>query len=294
MNCAITARDVGDVTILECSGRLSLGEGSELLRKAIRDQLAIGRNQLVLLMAEITYMDSSGVGELVSGFTTVSNSGGALKLLSPTKRIVDFLQITKLFTVFDVYDEEAAAVRSFSRPGYHFQCPVCQNQVLAYLREGLAENAHTCGRCEGAFSLSDPDTSTGRAAIRVLSIPSYANEALTLRCGAPFELIFTGRLTLFSSRSLKKLWGAVPCPKRLLVDLSGMTECEDAGRDALLSLLAGSGVASKVAVSLAGLPTALRAGFPTEPPFFESRNLALNSLGDVSDTPPLSVVLTQH
>lgn len=294
MSLTITTRDVGDVTILECSGNLTLGDGSELLRKTVQSKVASGRNQLILLLAEVSYMDSSGVGELVSGFTTVSNSGGALKLLSPTKRMVDFLQITKLYTVFDVYDEEAAAVRSFSRPGYHFQCPVCQSQVLAYLRERLDESAHTCGRCDGTFTLSDLNSSASRAAVQMLRIAGYAQDMLTLRCGAPFELIFTGRLTLFSSRSLKKLWGAVPGPRRLLVDLSGMTECEDAGRDALLSLLAGSGAASKVAVSLAGLPTALRAGFPTEPPFFESRDLALGSLGDVSDTPQLAVALTRH
>jgi anti-sigma B factor antagonist len=294
MSLTITTRDVGDVTILECSGHLTLGDGSELLRRTVQTKVANGRNQLILLLAEVSYMDSSGVGELVSGFTTVYNSGGALKLLSPTKRIVDFLQITKLFTVFDVYDEEAAAVRSFGRPGYHFQCPVCQNQVLAYLRESPSETTHTCGRCEGVFALSDPDPATGLTAVGTLSLGSYAGESLTLLCRAPFELVFTGRLTLFSSRSLKKLWGAVPGPRRLLVDLSGMTECEDSGRDALLSLLAGSGAKSKVAVSLAGLSGALRKGFPTEPPFFGARDLALQWLGDVSDTPPLAVSLVKQ
>ncbi|MGJ5816907.1 STAS domain-containing protein [Paludibaculum fermentans] len=294
MSCIITKRDVGDVTILECSGRLTLGEGSALLRETIKGQVEIGRNQLVLLLAEIAYMDSSGVGELVSGFTTVYNSGGALKLLSPKKRIVDFLQITKLYTVFDVYQDEAAAVRSFGGPSYPFQCPVCQNRVLAYIRKGCDETSHTCGRCDGAFTLSDIDPVAGRAAVRALSVPSYARETLTLRCGAPFELIFLGRLTLFSSRALKKLWAVVPGPRRLLVDMSGMTECDDAGRDALLSLLSGAGSPAKVAVSLNGLPNGVRAGFPTQPPFFEDRDVALNWLGNVSDTPQLSIALLKY
>jgi len=110
----LTTRKVGDVTVIDSVGRITLGEGASSFRDAIRDLLANGDKKLLLNLAEVTYIDSSGIGELVSGFTTVTNQGGSLKLLHLTKRIQDLLQITKLYTVFEVFDDEAEAVRSFA------------------------------------------------------------------------------------------------------------------------------------------------------------------------------------
>jgi anti-sigma B factor antagonist len=109
----LTTRDDGPITLVDMSGRISLGEGSALLRKTIRDLLDSGRTKIVLNLGDINYIDSSGIGELVSGFTAVRNRGGELKLLHLTKKVHDLLQITKLFTVFDVYSDERTAVRSF-------------------------------------------------------------------------------------------------------------------------------------------------------------------------------------
>jgi anti-sigma B factor antagonist len=108
-----TVRQVDSVTVVDISGRITLGEGCAQLRDLIRDQLAKGNKQLLLNLAEVSYIDSSGIGELVSGFTTVANQGGSLKLLNLTKKVRDLLQITKLYTVFDVHDDEAKAVSSF-------------------------------------------------------------------------------------------------------------------------------------------------------------------------------------
>jgi anti-sigma B factor antagonist len=109
----LTPRQVGDVTVLDAAGRITLGEGSSAFRDTIKDLTSKGNKKIVLNLAEVSYIDSSGIGELVSGFTTVANSGGSLKLLNLTKRIQDLLQITKLYTVFEVYDDEAAALASF-------------------------------------------------------------------------------------------------------------------------------------------------------------------------------------
>jgi anti-sigma B factor antagonist len=109
----LTQREVGPVTIVDLSGRISLGEGSALLRKTIRDLLDTGCSKILLNLGDVNYIDSSGIGELVSGFTAVRNREGELKLLNLTKKVHDLLQITKLFTVFDVYADEATAVRSF-------------------------------------------------------------------------------------------------------------------------------------------------------------------------------------
>jgi anti-sigma B factor antagonist len=91
-----------------------LGEGSSVFRDAIKDLTANGNRKLLVNLGDVTYIDSSGIGEMVSGFTSVTNQGGQLKLLKLTKRVKDLLQITKLYTVFEVFDDEAAAVRSFS------------------------------------------------------------------------------------------------------------------------------------------------------------------------------------
>jgi anti-sigma B factor antagonist len=108
-----TTRQVDSVSVVDLSGRITLGEGCSQLRELIRDLLAKGHKNILLNLGEVTYIDSSGIGELVSGFTAVSNQGGHLKLLNLTKKVHDLLQITKLLTVFDVHDDEAKAITSF-------------------------------------------------------------------------------------------------------------------------------------------------------------------------------------
>ena len=110
-----TIRQVDSVIVVDVSGRITLGEGCSQLRDLIRDQLGKGKKSVLLNLADVTYIDSSGIGELVSAYTAVSNQGGQLKLLSLTKKVHDLLQITKLYTVFDVKDDEASAVASFAR-----------------------------------------------------------------------------------------------------------------------------------------------------------------------------------
>ena len=108
-----TTREVGPVSIVDLSGRIALGDGSALLRKTVRDLLDGGQTRILLNLGDVNYIDSSGIGELVSGFTAVRNRSGELKLLNLTKKVNDLLQLTKLFTVFDVYSDETTAVRSF-------------------------------------------------------------------------------------------------------------------------------------------------------------------------------------
>ncbi len=111
-----TTRQVDSITVIDVSGRITLGEGCTQLRQLIRDQLSKGSKHLLVNLGDVTYIDSSGIGELVSAFTTVSNQGGQLKLLNLTKKVHDLLQITKLYTVFDVHDDEAKAIGSFEKP----------------------------------------------------------------------------------------------------------------------------------------------------------------------------------
>ena len=113
MSVKLSTRQVGDVAVIDVAGRITLGEGSSALRENLRDMVSKNQKKILLNLGEVSYIDSSGIGELVSGFTTVTNSGGQLKLLNLNKRVKDLLQITKLYTVFDVHEDEAGAIRSF-------------------------------------------------------------------------------------------------------------------------------------------------------------------------------------
>ena len=115
MSMKATIRQVDSVTVVDVSGRITLGEGCAQLRELIRDQLTKGNKKILINLADVSYIDSSGIGELVSAYTAVSNQGGQLKLLKLTKKVHDLLQITKLYTVFDVHDDEAKAVGSFEK-----------------------------------------------------------------------------------------------------------------------------------------------------------------------------------
>ncbi len=113
MALTIASRGVDGVTVLDLSGRITLGEGSVQLRDAIRDLISKGQKNILLNLGDVNYIDSSGLGELVSAYTTAKNQGAALKLLNLTKKVKDVLQLTKLYTVFDIYDDEASAIGSY-------------------------------------------------------------------------------------------------------------------------------------------------------------------------------------
>jgi anti-sigma B factor antagonist len=114
MSIKLNTRQVGDVTVLDLAGRITLGEGSSTLRDSLKELIAKGDKKILLNLGEVSYIDSSGIGELVSGFTTVTNQGGQLKLLGLNKRVKDLLQVTKLYTVFETFEDEAVAVRSYA------------------------------------------------------------------------------------------------------------------------------------------------------------------------------------
>ena len=109
----IVERTVNDVTVLDLKGKMTLGEGDELLKDKINSLLSAGKKKLLLNLEGVPYIDSAGLGEVVRTYTTVSRQGGSLKLLNLTKRIEDLLSITKLLTVFDTFDTEAEAVKSY-------------------------------------------------------------------------------------------------------------------------------------------------------------------------------------
>ena len=110
----IEERSTGDVMVLDLKGKVTLGEGDQLLRDKVNSLIQQGRLKVVLNLADVPYIDSAGLGEIVRTYTTISRQGGSMKLLNLTKRITDLLSITKLLTVFETFDSEADAIRSFS------------------------------------------------------------------------------------------------------------------------------------------------------------------------------------
>ena len=115
MSLKFKTRQVDGVTILDLTGRITLGEGSVTLREAVKDAVQKGAKKILLNLKDVDYIDSSGLGEMVGAFTTVKNQGGELKLLHLTDKVHDLLQITKLYTVFDIHDNETHAVSSFPK-----------------------------------------------------------------------------------------------------------------------------------------------------------------------------------
>jgi len=115
MNMTTNIRKLGGVTIVDISGRIELGEESAALRDLVRDLLSKGQKQILFNLGDVNYIDSSGLGHLVSAFTSVRNHGGELKLLNLSNNIQNLMQITRLYTVFEIMDNEAAAVKSFSQ-----------------------------------------------------------------------------------------------------------------------------------------------------------------------------------
>ena len=114
MSLKANVRKAGDVAIVDLAGRITLGEGSGLLRGTIKDLVTNGQKNILVNLKEVTYLDSAGLGELVGSYASVTHAGGSIKLLHPQAKVHDLLQVTKLFTVFVTFDDENEALRSFS------------------------------------------------------------------------------------------------------------------------------------------------------------------------------------
>jgi anti-sigma B factor antagonist len=114
MSLKLNTRQVGDIAVIDLSGRLTVGEGSSAIREEVQDLITTGTRKILMNLTEVTYIDSSGIGELVADFTSMSNAGGKLKLTGLTKAVRELLRVTKLTNIFDVHDDEAQALSSFA------------------------------------------------------------------------------------------------------------------------------------------------------------------------------------
>ena len=113
MSCKVTVRQAGNVSVVDLVGRITLGEGSGTVRNAVKDLVASGQKNILLNLKDVGYIDSSGLGELVGAYASLRNAGGQIKLLNVQSKVDNLLQVTKLYTVFDVFTDEAVALQSF-------------------------------------------------------------------------------------------------------------------------------------------------------------------------------------
>ncbi len=292
MSMKVVSRLVGDILILDFSGRITQDDGAPILRDSVRSALAQGKKKILLNIAEVNYIDSTGVGELTSAFTTTRNQGGEMKLVGLTKKVHDLLQITKLYTVFDVREDENGALEAFSAPPLQCCCPLCgeasgppvMDTSWVWWPPQSCRNA----RCEATFTVVSSRI-RHQAVVKTVRIQTYENEYFELVSGPPFTVKIVGRLDLFSSPALKKAWQAIPLPRRVLFDLSGATEIDDAGREGLADHIAKRENDARAVVVLEGLSSEQINRFPSDSCFYRNRATALFELGDVSDTPPLQV-----
>jgi anti-sigma B factor antagonist len=290
----LSERLTGDITILEVTGRLTLGEAAHRFRETIRDILRRGSRKIALDFSRLKYMDSTGTGELVTANTAITNEGGRFKIFGASKKLHDLLHIAKLQTVFEVLDSEEEVLKLFGVFPLYCLCPVCKRPSRpALLDERGWWGPQACHNCGARFELEPRRYAQEEPVVRSLRLETFENEYVQVLAGAPFTIEVVGRLEAFSSTALDKAWRVLPQPRRVLFDLRASTEISNAGGDALLALLANREKEASATVSVEGLSDKQRQALPISPPVYFDRAGALAALGDVSDTPAWRVEVSR-
>ena len=281
----ITERQVGEVAILDLAGDLTF-EGASAFRNLVRESLTAGKTKLLINFAEVRYINSTGIGELVSAFTTIHNAGGSLKLMMLTKRVRDLLQITKLYTVFEVHDDEQFAVASFGVGTRYCHCPFCQSRMSPPRIAGTNWDKQTCPSCEARVNVGEVAGSTQEVEVIEVEVPTYEGEYLHAICDRPVTVSVVGRLNSFTSSTLDRLWSAIPSPKRVLFDLDERAEISGSGWTALMELARRANGTDRAAVSIKRLPEDLVRGVELEVCVHTERSSAAAALGDLGAMGP--------
>ncbi len=254
MSLKISERNIDDVTILDLDGRITLGNNSGSFRDAVRSLTAKGKRKIILNFSNVGYIDSSGLGEVFSALTTVKNSGGSLRFINLPWKIRALLQMTKLYGVCDVFDSEETAIRSF-RPGLRYcHCPFCLRRTTPPSSDFRGRwDEQSCPACNCKFMAVCWPESSPEAFVTHVQIQTYPDEYLEVVPGSPDTVRVQGRLNLFSSFALKKIWQAMPRARRIAFVLDQNTEIDTGGLDALLTMIGDRGEDEDAAISVEGL-----------------------------------------
>src|SRR2546421_1317697 len=231
---------VGDAVVLHLKGRITIGEGSVTLRHAVHTLLEQGNKKFVLNMSAVKYVDSSGRGEIVSAYTTINVHGGKLVFCQLTQRMRVEFTITKLLTVFNVYEDVNGALAALSVPHKFFRCPLADCKLPVTFQNGRAGmRLPSCSACEAQFEMAllPADSSkSSKAIIRSFRIPTYQGEHIKATIGSPSVIEIIGRLDLFVSEILRRARQTIPAPARVIFDISETTEISRHGLEALHEL----------------------------------------------------------
>ena len=258
-----------------------------MFRDVIQDLVSSGRKKIILNFSELEYSDSSGQAELVSAFTRIENNGGSLVLLNPVRRVKELLRIMNLYTVFQVFEDEASAIRYLAGSRLHCLCPICGAQSSPARLDGSCWPPQTCcdSNCGAQFTLASSFPHPATEQIESVRIPTYAEEYFEIAAGTPFKISIVGRLNLFTSSGLDKFWRVLPA-RIALFDLHDTAEITAEGRNALLHLASQSTKDEAAAISLEGVAPEQAHVFPCDPPVYPDNATALAALGDlVAKTP---------
>jgi anti-sigma B factor antagonist len=281
MSLRVTSRVVNDVTILDMAGRIDLGEGSVVFRDTIRGLLGKDIRKIVANMSEVSYIDSSGIGEVFSGVVLAMNRGGSLRLSNLTKRVKDLLQITKLYTAIDVYDTEDSAVASFQGGVRVLHCPVCNARIGSLLDHEPPGSERICPACQSQVGLRPTDKAS-EMEVTKLRVRSYEGEYVEIRPGSPYVIRVVGKLDRFGySSAVSKAWSVIPSPRCALFDLTHATDATAGAVNELLQLAQSGGVA----ISLEGVAPALVSLLGMNPPVYPDTQSARAALRDIAVTP---------
>jgi anti-sigma B factor antagonist len=296
----IKQRIVGGVTVLDVFGMMSLGDSvSEVMGATLRELVTAQRLKLVLNLEAVPYIDSTGLGELVRAYSIVRKSGGRIVLCHLTKRLLDLLSITKLLTVWDVYDSVEAAVRSFGEPGLEATCPVCRPLIWTNCPE--VRPLLTCSECDVRFSphltpaiLTSLNPKQKRPTDVTAHVNhlwwityyenSYGQEAVGVVLGRPTTISISGRLDLWAFDVVERAWEAVPRPRRVIFDTTRVRLFSEMGRARLVELCRARDAENRAVVVV---PIAEHSGeriaeqAPTGSGTFSDRDQAIAALGDL-------------
>ncbi len=285
-----------EVVILEIAGRITLGEGASYFRDLITRTVIRGDKWILADLSEVSYVDSSGIGELVSTFTTVYNAGGQLKLVNIVKRVRDLLQNTKLYTIFDVFEDQTAAIRSFRGGLRYTYCPLCLRFRTRPPTEAGGEwPPQTCMLCDSEFVVNSGACADGRLAVTKIKIRTYLDEYLRIEPGPFYRVNFAGRLNRFSCSFLRNAWRALPSARRVIFVVDELTEVADSAPAALGELLADvcSGE-DRAVVMLEGRQTRLLDSFLPFLPAYTDKESALRAMQGISEAGPWCVPVKEQ
>ncbi len=277
----IKAYEIDDVTILDLDGAIGPGDSCKDLRDVILTLVKNGKRNVILDLADIRHIDSMGLGSLIVAFTNLRRLGGSLRIINLTEKMQDRFVITKLLTVFDVYETLDAALQAFDGRDVYISCPV--HQCDGSIAFGSLASFARCMTCGATLTLESGMSSIGiiEFSTRALRLQTYAEECLTVFPGAPTTIVIDGRLDLFASEVLKKAWLTIPSPRYVLFRLEASSEISPPGVQSLLEFCAEKGSRVMILISLSHL----RSVFPADSPVFDNESDAIAAMGKIPPAP---------